>query len=298
MARILPYGRTLRGMRETVTQRHASALGSWEMVRAAPAPALRGLVTRYCGYVEESPGPRQRIEVPSADVTLILSLGPRIDVGYPQRGGAPRTLTCFVAPLHDTWAQTSFTGRQEGIEINLSPLALHMLLGLPLHELSTRVVDLADLMGREAALLVEQLAGLAAWEARFALLDAALAARLRDAAGPAPSVVWAWRRLLASSGAVTVTDLAGELGCSRRHLVAGFREHIGLPPKRVARILRFGRVLSLLEESGGRGLGDIALACGYADQPHLNRDFRAFAGTSPGAWLARRLPDGAGTVAA
>jgi AraC-like DNA-binding protein len=284
-------------MRATVTQRHASELGSWEMVRAAPAPALAGLVSRYCGYVEDSPDVRRRVEVPSADATLILSLGPTIDVSYPHLGHAERRLTCFVAPLHDTWAQTAFRGRQEGVEVNLSPLALRMLLGLPMHEIANRVVQLDDLLGREADLLVERLADTPSWEGRFALLDAALTARLREAIAPAPSIAWAWRRLRASAGAVTVTALADELGCSRRHLVAGFRDHVGLPPKRVARILRFGRVLSLLERRGGRGLGDIAAACGYADQPHLNRDFRAFAGASPGDWLARRLPDGAGTAA-
>ena len=57
-----------------------------------------------------------------------------------------------------------------------------------------------------------------------------------------------------------------------------------------------GRVLSLLEREGGGRLGEIAAACGYFDQPHLNRDFRAFAGASPGDWLGRRLPDGAGTA--
>jgi AraC-like DNA-binding protein len=284
-------------MRATTIRRHASSLGSWEMVSAAPAPALRGLVSRYCGYVEDAPVPRRRVEVPSADVTLILSLGPTIDVAYPQRHAVAARHSCFVAPLHDTWAQTSFTGRQEGVEVNLSPLALRMLLGLPMHEIANRVVDLADLLGREADLLVERLAGIPSWEGRFALLDAALTARLREATAPSPSIAWAWRRLRASAGGVAVSALADELGCSRRHLTDGFRDHVGLPPKRVARILRFGRVLGLLERSGGRGLGEIAAACGYADQPHLNRDFRAFAGASPGDWLARRLPDGAGTAA-
>jgi AraC-like DNA-binding protein len=55
--------------------------------------------------------------------------------------------------------------------------------------------------------------------------------------------------------------------------------------------------LGLRAPPEGRGLGDIAASCGYADQPHLNRDFRAFAGASPVDWLSRRLPDGAGTVA-
>jgi AraC-like DNA-binding protein len=31
-------------------------------------------------------------------------------------------------------------------------------------------------------------------------------------------------------------------------------------------------------------LTDIALACGFADQSHLNRHFRRVVGTSPGLW--------------
>ena len=41
------------------------------MVTASPAPALRGIVSRYCGYVEDAPLPRRRVEVPSRDVTNI-----------------------------------------------------------------------------------------------------------------------------------------------------------------------------------------------------------------------------------
>jgi AraC-like DNA-binding protein len=267
------------------------------MVSAAPGRPLHGLVSRYCGYVEDAPQPRRRIEIPSPDVTLILSLGPRIDVGYPHLGTRRDGLGCFVAPMHDTWAQTSFSGRQEGIEVNMSPLALRMLLGVPMHEIANRVIGLPDLIGRDADLLVERLAGLSAWEDRFTVLDEVLAERLREAAAPSPSIAWAWRRLRASAGGVAVSALAQEIGCSSRHLVAGFREHVGLPPKRVARILRFQRVVGLLEQADGQGLGDIAASCGYADQPHLNRDFRAFAGASPVDWLSRRLPDGAGTVA-
>ena len=88
--------------------------------------------------------------------------------------------------------------------------------------------------------------------------------------------------------------LAAELGWSRRHLAARFRDEVGVSPKALARLLRFERALELL---GTRTLADIAYECGYYDQAHFNRDFRAFAGATPGELLARRLPDGGGVTA-
>ena len=66
--------------RRSTVGRHASALGRWEMVRAAPHPALRGQVQEYCGYREETPAPLSRSETPSGTVTLVLSFGDEISV--------------------------------------------------------------------------------------------------------------------------------------------------------------------------------------------------------------------------
>ncbi|WP_395016554.1 helix-turn-helix domain-containing protein [Dongia sp.] len=73
--------------------------------------------------------------------------------------------------------------------------------------------------------------------------------------------------------------------------MARFSASVGLSPKRYARLARFGRVLLRLEKQPDTGLAEIAQAAGYADQAHFNRDFRDFAGISPGEY---RKAGGAG----
>jgi hypothetical protein len=92
------------------TARHESPELSWEMVTRDAGPRLRGLVRNYTGYVERSAGPLCRREVPSADVTLILS--PATDLRLPD--GRHRS---FVAALHDSHTLVEHDGRQEGIEV-------------------------------------------------------------------------------------------------------------------------------------------------------------------------------------
>jgi AraC-like DNA-binding protein len=268
------------------TTRHESALGRWLMVRRAAPDALRPHVLGYLGYHEWTPGPFRRLEVPSGEVHVIVSFGPEVRVPAPIRS--------FVAAPHAEHAIVDSDGEQHGVELRLTPIGAHMLLGVPMHELSGRVTTLEDLLGRDGAELPERLYEAGTWPARFALLDRFLARRLTEARAPAAGVEHSWWRLVHTHGGATVEALAEEVGWSRRHLFARFRDHTGLPPKVFARILRFQRAATLLTAPGGPSLCEIALHCGYYDQAHLNRDFRAFAGRTPTELMAARLPDGGG----
>ena len=79
-------------------------------------------------------------------------------------------------------------------------------------------------------------------------------------------------------------------------MIARFREQIGVAPKTLARVIRFDRAVRLLRASAQQGLAEIAFACGYFDQAHMNREFRELAGTTPKALIEALL--GSGGVAA
>ena len=242
------------------------------MVERAPHPVLRGAVLRYAAYAEQAPEPVVRTELPQDRVSLIVNLGAPFTVAGERFGS-------FVAPVDDRPALTAFEATARGIQVDLRPDAARVLLGIPLGELhGALAVDLGALLGRGAAELEERLDALPGPAARFALLDALLARRIASTAPP-PDLLYAWRRVQASGGRARIGAIAAELGCSRRHLAGRFREHVGVPPKTVARIVRFRRAVALLR--AGAEPAAAAQACGFADQPHLNREFRALAGATP-----------------
>jgi AraC-like DNA-binding protein len=190
-----------------------------------------------------------------------------------------RSFGSFIAGLHETWVTTEFEREASGVQVNLTPLGAFLLLGRPMHELTNRTLGLDDVLGTEGRVLGERLAAVASWERRFEMLDAFALARFARARLPSPGVVHAWRRLEASGGRVAIGALSAELDCSHKHLIEQFRAQIGVPPKTLARLLRFERAKGLLT-SGARA-ADVALDCGYYDQAHLIRECHALAGTTP-----------------
>jgi AraC-like DNA-binding protein len=150
---------------------------------------------------------------------------------------------------------------------------------MPLHELARRTVPLEDVL--DEPVLVERLASGRDWDARFELLDAALARRVADVR-PSREVAWAWRRLRETHGRVSVGWLAEELGWSRERIVARFRDEVGLAPKACARLIRFERAREL---AGTMPWAEIAFDCGFSDQSHLINEFRRVTGRTPETFL-------------
>jgi transcriptional regulator GlxA family with amidase domain len=89
--------------------------------------------------------------------------------------------------------------------------------------------------------------------------------------------------IMRSRGQTRVDQLAEQIGWSQRQLEREFRCSAGISPKTLARTIRFQNLLRLAGESTLREWATLALAVGYADQPHMVREFREFAGRTPTA---------------
>jgi len=86
---------------------------------------------------------------------------------------------------------------------------------------------------------------------------------------------------------VSLDDLGMETGLTKFHLLRAFRDRFGLPPHAYQlrqRVLRAKRLLKSFSPSY------VALECGFTDQSHFTRVFRAHTGTTPRRYVKQFRP--------
>lgn len=224
-------------------------------------------------------------------LTAVISLSDPLEVAKGVDDASPVTrfgsvaggLMCRSVAIHHD-------GRQQGVQVSLTPLGARAVYGMPAAALAHQLVPLEELLGALGVELVDRLRTARTWAARFAALDELLLRAVGRSSGgervfrARPEVAEAWRRLVAARGRVQVGAVAAELGWSRRYLTERFHSEVGLLPKTFARVLRFEHAHELATAHDPLPWAEVAALSGYADQAHLVRDWREFTGRSPTAW--------------
>lgn len=277
----------------------------------APRDPSGALVTAV-GYETSCEVPRDHRGLPSPFLTFIVTLDAPVVIAD---GDGERGLDVVVAGLTTEVETVRMPHFQSGLQAAVHPLAARRLFGMPAGELARMSLEGEDVLGRAAPLLRERLAEATDWDERFAIFAAELGLGDGERSGPAsprPEVVEAWRLLTASRGRLKIGELAQRVFLSRRRLSTLFVAELGITPKEAARTMRFTHAVTRIGEAvrgsgagapggaarsdggartGALDLAGVAAECGFADQSHLDREFRAFAGTSPTGWIAEEFPN-------
>lgn len=84
---------------------------------------------------------------------------------------------------------------------------------------------------------------------------------------------------------ITVEELAHQAGMSASHFARVFKETVGETPMQYVLAYRIEQAILMMKDPA-RPLGDIALACGFADQAHFSRSFKQVTGQTPRQYRA------------
>ena len=267
-----------------------SSLGSWTQAHWAPAAddSLSGVVERVWDF-EGTLAARREQTFPNGFAELIVQLD------EPHRpvlasAGSPFPALCVDGLQTTTTTVEGPRTRCRVLGIRLHPCGAYALLRHSLRDMTDQCVDLDAALGAAAAELGQTLEAERSGQRRIASAVRWVRARMAKPPAVEPLVERALRRIDRDGGAVTLAQLEELVGRSRSRFAAAFRDHVGLSPKRYARIVRFRRALELLG-AGPQPLHGVALSAGYYDQAHMNAEFREHAGLTPGEYLrAMRYP--------
>jgi AraC-like DNA-binding protein len=257
--------------------------------RWKPCPELRPFVEAY-GIREAGFGTSQAyVPLPARrDCFLEFYLEDRYRIVTVATGAeywAPRCV--LVGPSTHRMADLKLSGSLRVFSIRFSPVGFRSLFGIPACLLRDRAIEAEQALGPEIVELHEQLAavGPAAWEPaaerylmkRLRLFEVSAESRIAGQAAAA---------MQRSRGSVDVAEVAARSAVSTRHLERAFQEQVGVSPKMFGRLLRLDYALELA--GSGSNWAEVAHLCGYFDQSHLARDFRAMTGATPVEFVALR----------
>lgn len=255
-----------------------------------PQPPLSAYVESFWLYEGERPEHAKERRLPDGSVGLIFNLhddliriyDPRDQVTFRSYGGAVLSGPQSGYMLLDTASLVATLG------VIFRPGGMLPFLPFPVSDLSDQVFSLETLWGAEAADLRGRLCIATTPAARFAILEQFLLRRLDFSRTSHPAAACAVAGLRDAARFPTIASLAEHIGLSQTRLVQVFRDAMGMTPKQYARLSRFQRVLARLDAGGAGEWADTVFSCGYFDQSHLIHEFQAFAGLTPGQYLAMR----------
>lgn len=97
------------------------------------------------------------------------------------------------------------------------------------------------------------------------------------------------KAIVRTEGNVSIDALALELNIGKRQLERTFVSCVGLKPKMLARIIRFHKVLKLIESRELDSFTAVAYEGGFYDQAHFIKDFKEITGLNPKQYFSENL---------
>ena len=242
----------------------------------APRPALADFVRCVWTFVAPADDAPQPIAPDGCCELIVHVRAPYLERGA--HGDVPQPRVLFAGQVTEPLTLVAH-GDTAVVGVRFQPWASRAFLGADASGATDKRLDLAD---DGATALLHTLAGAAEPDAWVHAAQDYVAARVWNASID-PHVRAAVEALEAER------EAPAPVGLSERQWQRRFKAEVGVSPRQLQIVFRFGRVFDAIERPGPPGWVEAALAAGYFDQPQMARDFRRFLGLSSRQWAAQRV---------
>jgi AraC-like DNA-binding protein len=264
-----------------------------EYVGQVPAPPLdRFIDDIYC--LSGVPRHRRMNVPPMPSAHLFVNLGGPVRLWDSDPSVPPAMLT-------DGWFMGVWTRRfifeyptpVRLVGVHFKPWGISPFVKMTATEMRNRWVPVDAVWQSSLDRIRNQVAEIASATETLRVMEEELRSRLAEAPPRGLDLVQhTGTRLEISHGTVSIGALTNAAGVSGNHLATQFKAHVGVPPKSVARIYRFARLILSVDALRPADWSELAQRAGYFDQAHFSKEFKDFTGHTPTEYLTvrRRFP--------
>ncbi|XID94123.1 DUF6597 domain-containing transcriptional factor [Paenibacillaceae bacterium WGS1546] len=246
-----------------------------------PQEPLSAFVDYFWYLHGYNPSHQKELAIPDGSAELIIDLRAENIRLFDQRHTTLNLDSSIVCGPHSEHFIIDTAQEATVLGIHFKPGGAARFLRTPLNELHNSHVSLDALWGLRARDLRDRLLHAATPERRFRILEQFLETQNKSLWHPEPAIQFALAELQSLPHTGILSDTIERTGLSAKKFIQLFKEEVGMTPKRFCRVMRFQEALIALGQGKPIDWVHLAIACGYYDQAHFIREFRAFSGLTP-----------------
>ncbi len=249
--------------------------------RFEPIGPARGAIECYWIVEDADTTPVKQKIIPDGFTEIIFHFGDhyRINLG----DGWKKQGNSLLAGQISKHFFLENSGATDILGIKLKPSAVAHLFGVPMNSMTDQVVSLGKATENKMKAVEASIRKMEDDNERIKLIDTFFSESCAGYSEDHP-VDRALAMIFSKHGMISVNDICKELSVTDRYIQQLFRKYVGLSPKFFARIIRFSYIFQLIKENSPDWAA-VVYEAGYYDQSHFIRNFKAFTGEDPTAYM-------------
>ncbi len=189
--------------------------------------------------------------------------------------------TNFAISMMRKFVEIGSSGRTGFISVRFFPWGAYHFFNEPIRGFLDQTIDASGLWGNDSKVITGRLKQEKIMEQRFKLVEQFLLEKLKEFQKKEMEVENAIKLIRQTRGTLSIESVCAETGFSKKQLERKFLATAGTTPKLFSRITRFLNICQNLKEEKSQTLTQLTHDCGFYDQAHFIKEFKAFSGFTP-----------------
>jgi AraC-like DNA-binding protein len=187
----------------------------------------------------------------------------------------------FAISMMRKFVEIGSSGKTGFVSVRFFPWGAYHFFNEPVQNFLDQTLEASKLWGSDSKMIIEKIKKQETIQQRFKLVEDFLLERLKQFQKEEAKTDNALKLIRQTKGTLSIESICGETGFSKKQLERKFLSTVGTTPKVFSRITRFLNICQNLKEQKSRTLTQLTHECGFYDQAHFIKEFKAFSGFTP-----------------